>query len=98
MQVCASELYACGITVEGSLRCWGASFWGDDKPGSYLQVSCGMHHTCAITKVCCRMGVWVCGWMCARQWLCGLELTRVGRIACVGGQQNTVRCWGAFVH
>lgn len=50
VQVCASELYACGITVEGSLRCWGARFWGDDKPGSYLQVSCGMHHTCAITK------------------------------------------------
>lgn len=61
IQVCASEMFACGITRHGDLTCWGSPDWGQDRAGSYLQVSCGQWHSCAITKVCVVLLVSWCG-------------------------------------
>jgi hypothetical protein len=39
-----------GVEFGGPLKCWGSNDFGqaDAPEGTFVQVSCGLHHTCAV--------------------------------------------------
>ena len=51
-QISVGDRYACGVTDEGGIACWGYdNTWGQASPplGEFVQVAAGDNHTCALT-------------------------------------------------
>ena len=95
---------ACGLTLDGSVLCWGRSGREEEDapPGAYLAISAGGGPACALTDT----GEAVC-------WgsLAGWEYQNVGpprgtytaisvglHVGCVLADQGQAICWGSFGH
>ena len=53
VQISAGSQFGCGLTVGGSLRCWGDNQWSQAVPpasGVYSQVSAGIAFACAVEE------------------------------------------------
>ena len=50
IQVSCGSFHSCALSIDESIKCWGAQGIGSSPEGEFLQVSAGSFHTCAVRK------------------------------------------------
>ena len=98
VQISVGDRYACGVTDEGGIECWGYdNTWGQASPplGEFVQVAAGDNHTCALT-VAGEVQCWGDGYygQTAAPEGTFVQVTAEDLTSCALRSDGSFTCWG----
>lgn len=105
LSISAGGLHACGLTTDGTVRCFGSNDFGQasDMPGQWTQVSAGYRHTCGLTtrsELICwgECGHGECDVPSASASSRYRHVSAGDRVTCAVDWEHVVTCWGLNVY
>ena len=99
-QISVGDRYACGVTPDRSIECWGSDNTWDQASaptGEYLQVAAGDNHTCALSTQN-TVHCWGDGYYGQTASPDGefIQVMTADRISCALRADGSFACWGSL--